>query len=233
MTRAGSLSSHWIAVPTRGRDERAAAAGGAEARGAQPGLADEARGDEVDALDAGGRGGDAGRERDDLPSGQRDGDAVGRRDVPGPGPGCPGRRDRRGPGTAGSAGAGIGRRGRAVRIAVAAAARVDARAAHGGDARSATRNAPPLARIDFAPVSRSTWMTAPPPTPSATTRSPSGSMSIAPGSLERRAGGEHGLGARGRVDPHDLAVAGDVQRAVQLDGDVTRVGRAARLSRRS
>src|SRR4051794_2039435 len=62
------------ARPDRDRDERLAAAGGAEARGAEARLALEARGDEVDALDAGRGRRDAGRERDDAAVGPRHGE---------------------------------------------------------------------------------------------------------------------------------------------------------------
>ena len=75
------------------------------------------------------------------------------------------------------------------------------------------------------PVSRSTWITAPPADrPSATTRSPSGSMSIARGSLSGAPAREHGLRTVGRVHLHDLVFVRDVERPVLLDGDVARVG---------
>ena len=103
-------------------------------------------------------GGHAGRERDGPAVGERDGDPAAAAGTA---------RTHRRPGSAGPAGpgpgsTGIGGRGRPVRVAVAAAARVHAGAARRRRARPARGTAPPLARIVFAPVSRSTWMTAPP-----------------------------------------------------------------------
>ena len=200
----------------------AAAAGGAEAGGAELGLADEGGRGEVDAADARGRGGHAGRERDDPAVGERDGDAARRRACPSR-PGYPGRRDRRGRRTTGVDGRRIGRRGRPVRIAVAATALIDAGATHDAEpGRHAERAAARQDRLRPGLAVDVDHRAAGGPAV--------GHHEVAvrldvdrAGIAQRRARREHGLRSRGRVHPHDLAVARDVQRPVQLDGDVARI----------
>ena len=77
---------------------------------------------------------------------------------------------------------------------------------------------PPMTS-DFAPVSRSTWMTA--PSRSATTRSPSGSMSIAYGSSSGAPEASTLLAPVGLIRSTARAVDHE-HRAVERDGDVPR-----------